>query len=592
MKVFKKICNVFGILFTSLLSIVLVIALIVTPMTLSALSLLSEDTVTTVVAEVLEQLVASEPSANYRVDRLSEVSQSPIDGNVLEDLLGDQVSPEVLEAILESNAAKEFLETYTADFTNAITNSDAEPLLNAEKLKEIASGNIDEIVEIVRQIDPSLTEKDTQKLKDAILTGVEDNAEEFLNALPKPEKIIEEVMKAGPGLEMALQIVAMKDTIKMILVGFVAAVCLLIFLFRLPGVRGFSWLATDLFVGFAFNAVFCAALLGTSNSVTAMFAEQPELAGIAAVLLGAFTKGMLIRTGIMLGAAILLLVLYIIIKKASAKKKADACDIIILAGQSNAEGQGRGDVTEAYVPDERILLMTDDFGAHFVTTDGVSVLHYKWPAVNSIAVADEREKNGVKFGCFALEFARQYAEKFLKKGRKVLIVNANFGGTGFARPEWGVGNIMHTRLLSMTKAALAGNPKNRIVAMLWSQGEHDSFENADWDPDKRYATHNENLDTTFRDIYENLGKGFPIIACGFTDTFCESLPEATDAVMCAIREMIAKYEGGIVETKGLTSNSQAIGGEDIYHFSKESLRILGGKFFEKYQELCSACVSK
>ena len=593
MKIFKKICDVFGIILAWVLSIVLVVMLFVTPMTFSALSMLEADTITQVVTEVVNQFIPKDSAADYRVDRLTETTGTTANGNVLEDLLKDQVPAEVLESILSSNAAKEFLDTYAQDISNAITDSDAEPLLNAEKLKQIAGGNIDEIVDIVRQLDPTLTDKDTQKLKDAILVEVENNAEEFLNALPKPDQIIEEVTQENPELEMLLQILAMRDTIKMVIVGFIAALCLLIFLLRFPGCKGFRWVATDLFIGFGFNAILCFALLGTATSVNAMFAQQPELAGIAAALLSTFNKGMLIRTGVMLGAAVVLLVLYIIIKKARAKKNAaDAYDIIILAGQSNAEGQGRGESTQPYVPNENVLLMTDNFDAHFVTTDGVSVLHYNWPAVNSIAVADEREKDGVKFGCFALEFARQYAQKRLQKGRKVLIVNANFGGTGFARPEWGVGNIMHTRLLSMTKAALATNPKNRIVAMLWSQGEHDSFENADWDAEKRYTTHKANLDATFSDIYAKLGGGFPIIACGFTDTFCQSLPEATDAVMKAICEMVAKYEGAVVDTKGLTSNSQAIGGEDIYHFSKESLRILGGKFFEKYEEVCAVRASK
>ena len=596
MNAFKKICNVFGIILAWILSFALVLMLTVTPMSLSALSMLETDTVTTVIKQALGQMMTEDTASDYHVDRLTETTGTAESGNVLEDLLDDKVSPEMLEAILSSNAAKEFLEVYTEDFSNAIADSNAEPLLTEEKLKEIAGANIDEIVDLVRQLDPSMTDKDTQKLKDAILAGVEENAESFLNALPKPGQVVQEMTESVPELDMIFKVIAMRKTIKMVLVGVVAALCVLIFLLRLPGFRGFRWLATDLFVGFGFNGILCISLLATAAAVDTIFAQQQELIGLASALLGTFTKGMLIRTGVMLGAAILLLVLYIIIKRVQKMKadisQSDIYDIVILAGQSNAEGQGQGESTQPYVPNDNVLLMKDNFDAHFVTTDGVSVLHYNWPAVNSIVVADEREKNGKKLGCFALEFARLYAQKHLQKGRKVLIVNANFGGTGFARPEWGVGNIMHTRLLAMTKAALRMNPKNRIVAMLWSQGEHDSFENADWDPDKRYTTHKANLDATFSDIYANLGGGFPIIACGFTNTFCESLPEASDAVMRAIREMVAKYEGGVVETNGLTSNSQVIGGEDIYHFSKESLRILGGKLFEKYEEVCAVRVSK
>ena len=58
------------------------------------------------------------------------------------------------------------------------------------------------------------------------------------------------------------------------------------------------------------------------------------------------------------------------------------------------------------------------------------------------------------------------------------------------------------------------------------------------------------------------------------------------AVLKAIHEVIVDDFGGkFVETKGLLSNAQKVDSNDIYHYCKESLRILGGKYFEKYQEI-------
>ncbi|MBR2938190.1 MAG: hypothetical protein IKB80_06865 [Oscillospiraceae bacterium] len=264
-------------------------------------------------------------------------------------------------------------------------------------------------------------------------------------------------------------------------------------------------------------------------------------------------------------------------------------DIIILAGQSNAQGQGRGPVTREFVPDERIHFLKDDSNPGFTSVDGVAKLVMKWPAVNTIEVANERKnKLGQDVGCFALQFAEKYVETYLEEGRKVLIVDANFGGTGFARPEWGVGNIMHTRMLTMTKAALEENPaENRVVAILWSQGEHDSFENADWDAERRYITHKKNLTDTFNDLYEKLGdRSVPLIACGFTESYCKTNRVHTDAVLNAIREVVADFGGGFVETTELLSNSDKLPDcKDVYHFCKESLHILGGMFFEKYRQI-------
>ena len=79
-------------------------------------------------------------------------------------------------------------------------------------------------------------------------------------------------------------------------------------------------------------------------------------------------------------------------------------DIIILAGQSNAQGQGRGEVTTEFVPNERIHFMKDDSCPKFSHEGGVTKLVMKWPAVNTVEVAKERlNKTGEVVGCFALE---------------------------------------------------------------------------------------------------------------------------------------------------------------------------------------------
>ena len=263
-------------------------------------------------------------------------------------------------------------------------------------------------------------------------------------------------------------------------------------------------------------------------------------------------------------------------------------DIIVLAGQSNAFGQGLGDVTREYVPDERIHIMKDDANPKFVREDGIVKLALKWPAENTISVADERlGANGNKIGCFALQFAEKYAEEYLEEGRKVLIVYTCHGGTGFARPEWGVGNILHTRMLSMTHAALAENPAdNRIVALLWHQGEHDSFENADWDHEKRYRVHKDNVRATFADFYREFGDDtIPTIAAGFSHEYYLTSVESCDAVLNAIREVMAEIGGSFIETDDLQSNNQRIGNGDPYHFCRESLHILGGRYFDEYRKL-------
>ena len=60
-------------------------------------------------------------------------------------------------------------------------------------------------------------------------------------------------------------------------------------------------------------------------------------------------------------------------------------DVIVLGGQSNAEGYGVGEVTEEYVPTDKVLFVCDEANPYY--EDGVLRLNY--PSEVSVKVADE-----------------------------------------------------------------------------------------------------------------------------------------------------------------------------------------------------------
>ena len=60
-------------------------------------------------------------------------------------------------------------------------------------------------------------------------------------------------------------------------------------------------------------------------------------------------------------------------------------DIIVLGGQSNAEGYGVGEVTEEYVPTDKVLYVCDEATPHY---EG-SVLHLNYPSGIKVEIADE-----------------------------------------------------------------------------------------------------------------------------------------------------------------------------------------------------------
>lgn len=336
----KKACNVLGIIVAWLLSIALVILLVVSPIIFSALSLLDAETLTKAFSNSITQGIPS-PSAEesphdegVQLIQLSNVSQEAAPNNDLAGiidisqfgdlggLLGDNIDQETLNEILSSDVAKEIIEAYTDDIANAFVGDGSELQFDGEKLKEIINDNMDEVVDILQKVVPELKDIDKATLKEDISKAIDKNADEIMQALPKPEDIKQQIAETSPELEAALEILAQKDTIKLTIIGVIVALSVLIFLCRACGFRGLRWLATDLFVAGGMDLFTCAGLSMGASVLEGAMASEPMISGLIGTFLGAFTTGMWIRVGVMLLAAVVLLVGYILIKKLRMKKAA------------------------------------------------------------------------------------------------------------------------------------------------------------------------------------------------------------------------------------------------------------------------------
>ena len=164
---------------------------------------------------------------------------------------------------------------------------------------------------------------DAAELKNKIQTTVDEKAEEIVNSLPKPEDLKQQLVESVPALETAMQILEMKKTIKMAIIGVIVVLSGLIFVCRIPGMRGFRWLAVDLFVAGGLNLLTTVGLMASKSAVGEIAKEAgAQVANLVGSLLGAFANGMLIRTIVMLLAGGGLLTVYILLKKRKAKKLA------------------------------------------------------------------------------------------------------------------------------------------------------------------------------------------------------------------------------------------------------------------------------
>jgi len=239
----------------------------------------------------------------------------------------------------------------------------------------------------------------------------------------------------------------------------------------------------------------------------------------------------------------------------------DLFDVVIQAGQSNSEGTGYGDAPDPYT-------VSDDV----------------WYLQNNMVIerAAETVHQNVIRGNFALSFARRYiAAGCLSPGRKLLIVRAAVGGTGFTDGQWGLSDPLFLRMMRMTRTALSLNPGNIPVALLWHQGETDAVNQAG------YEIHRANLSALIGAVRDAFGgPGLPFVAMEFVPHWIRMNADLCRPILQAMRDVcLSAGHAAFLGSEGLASNDQTFGGGDAIHFSREALYQMGERYFDAYASL-------
>ena len=86
-------------------------------------------------------------------------------------------------------------------------------------------------------------------------------------------------------------------------------------------------------------------------------------------------------------------------------------DIIIVAGQSNASGCGKGETLIPYELNDRIKMLNSPFTAKFLNVDGVQDFKITLTDYCRIDLADDRFSEGEKQASFCLSFAKKIFRK-------------------------------------------------------------------------------------------------------------------------------------------------------------------------------------
>ncbi len=260
-------------------------------------------------------------------------------------------------------------------------------------------------------------------------------------------------------------------------------------------------------------------------------------------------------------------------------------DIIVVAGQSNAVGRGEGEGDYEFAPQGKIYELCGEYNAYVqgvgedakIVVDRISTDYF-------VRLAKSKEGSAWnEYDNFALRFATEYKNNNLYKTRKLLIIQTPISGTGFAKEHWGVGDDLYERMCQMTRYALSLEGKNRLVAFLWHQGEHDAEANPSFSYAERkefyYSKLNQML-TAFRTEFGLVS----FVCAGFTKQFCEMYPTQCEAVYEAINEVVRRNRktAFISNTEDLLSNDEKVRNGDIYHFCKLSQSILGVRYYNEW----------
>ncbi len=316
MDILKKTLNGLGIFLSVILSFILVVILAFTPTVMSLFSALKVETVTDmlpgIISSVSDEMFSSEANNSSPSPNSGAIAGS----DIFEDMLGDDVSEfadsDLISELMDTKLVKDVLQIYAEDFTNAIADNGTQSQFNADKIREITYYNIDEVIDVVKRNVPADADIDYAELKAYILSFVDENADDIAKELPEPDEIVKEITDSTPELETVLQIIANRNQIKTGIVAVIIILCVLIFICRIPKLRGLKSIGKNLIAASPTNIILGIIMLFVPSLAVNLVPDIPtEIAdAIIKPLFSGLGTGILVRTAIMLASGIALIVVY------------------------------------------------------------------------------------------------------------------------------------------------------------------------------------------------------------------------------------------------------------------------------------------
>lgn len=291
----NKALNVITALFASLLSILLVVVAFSAILCSTAASIVRPNTVVDFVQNI-------------------DYTSALLDNDEISELLGaQQFDSSIVNDIMNSSAVEEVISLYAKDVSSTLLGKDAvETGLTADTIIDIANKKIDEIVDIVAKSVSGDFDKD--KIKQEILTAVNENAQYIADMLPPADQLLGEIDSSS----LSVIHFAVGPMPTLILAGIALVLAGLIYACRYRKFGGFLWIGIDLCI-----AAVLTALTAIGAKVVVGMAVKGDGIGNAAIISASKVLSCNQFWGmcILLFIAILFIVGYVLLKKFVVNKK-------------------------------------------------------------------------------------------------------------------------------------------------------------------------------------------------------------------------------------------------------------------------------
>ena len=290
MKVFKIIMNILGIIGASFLSILLVIALNVTPVVSAASSFLQGENIYKMIASLDYSEIIS--------------SEMEIDGESLEGKIANE--------LMKSEMMEELVNLCTDNIFETIDNNGENDPITPDDIEDIAKDHEDELKKIIKEHignDIPLTEDVLDEMTDSL---IEEYSVELAETLPTAEDL---------GLSPDVLNIIMNlrnNTYFWIAFGIAAGLTLLVMLCQVMRFKGFMWIGVDYLVAAVFTLI--SSFVIKALDLCAIMDLDAAAAPVMETVTGIISSEMLKGAGIEAVLGIVFIVVFIVGRKLWKKK--------------------------------------------------------------------------------------------------------------------------------------------------------------------------------------------------------------------------------------------------------------------------------